>query len=87
MNPPDRRVRFEYCISLVFLTLRQESEVVVLKPNQSAVVAGLPYCLITLLLGWWGIPWGLLLSPVVLWQNLRGGRIVEFPSPADSPRS
>lgn len=75
MSSP-RQVRFEYCISLVFLTWRRESEVVTLKAGQSAWVASLPYCLITFLLGWWGVPSGILLTPVVLWNNLNGGRAV-----------
>ena len=29
--------------------------------------------LITLTLGWWGVPWGVLLTPLILWGNLRGG--------------
>jgi hypothetical protein len=73
MAVPDRSIRFEYCISLVLFTLRRESEIVVLKPGQSAAVASIPYCMITLLLGWWGVPWGIFLTPVIVWRNLRGG--------------
>jgi hypothetical protein len=80
-SPTVRQVRFEYCISLVFLTWRRESEPIELRPGQSAAVASFPYCLITLLLGWWGVPWGLLLTPLVLWNNLRGGREVNELSP------
>ena len=67
-------MRFEYCISLIFVTWRRESEVVVLEAGQSAWIAGLPYCLITFFRGWWGVPAGVLLTPVVLWNNLNGGR-------------
>jgi len=48
----------------------------ILKPGQSAAIASLPYCLITFLLGWWGIPWGFLLTPAIIWRNLGGGRPV-----------
>jgi hypothetical protein len=71
-----RIIRFEYCISLIFLTLRRESEPIVLESDRGAGLAALPYCLITLLLGWWGVPWGLLLTPVIIWNNLAGGREV-----------
>ena len=81
-----RRVRFEYCISLIFVTWRRESEVVTLKPGQSAWFASLPYCLITLFLGWWGVPSGILLTPVVLWNNLNGGREVLEAEDAASAR-
>jgi hypothetical protein len=75
-----RHVRFEYCISLLVLTLRRESEAIVLKPSDSIFWASLPYCLITLCLGWWGVPWGVLLTPYVLWKNLSGGRVVDHPA-------
>jgi hypothetical protein len=76
MSASTRRVRFEYCISLVFLTWRRESELVQVPAGWPAFLAGLPYCLITLVLGWWGVPWGIFLTPVVLWNNIRGGRVV-----------
>jgi hypothetical protein len=74
MTAHGRHVRFEYCISLVVLTLRRESEVIVLEPGDSVFRASLPYCLITACLGWWGVPWGVLLTPYILWKNLCGGR-------------
>jgi hypothetical protein len=27
-------------------------------------------------LGWWGVPWGLIYTPLTLWTNLSGGRAV-----------
>jgi hypothetical protein len=74
MQVKHRRVRFETCISLIFLTRHQMSEPVELGPTQWAGWASLPYCLVTFLLGWWGIPWGIFLTPVVIWRNLRGGQ-------------
>ena len=71
-----RQVRFEYCISLIVLTWRRESEVVAIGARQKKWFASLPYCLITLLFGWWGLPWGFVLSPIVIWRNLKGGRPV-----------
>lgn len=79
MSEPVHRVRFEYCISLVFLTWRRETDPVEVTPGWRATVASLPYCLITLILGWWGIPWGFFLTPVVLWNNLSGGRVEDTP--------
>src|SRR5262245_55677327 len=69
-----RLVFYEYCISFVFITLRRPSRVVQLKAGERGLVRGLPYTLLTLLLGWWGIPWGLVYTPLVLWTNLSGGR-------------
>jgi hypothetical protein len=84
LNPPPanddapgcRLVFYEYCISLVFITLRRPSRLYRLAPGSSGVVEGLRYTLVSLALGWWGIPWGVLYTPLVLWTNLSGGREV-----------
>jgi hypothetical protein len=70
----ERAVVFEYCISCVFLTYRGVSRVHVLKPDQWTWPRALPYMLATLLLGWWGVPWGLICTPRALWIDLTGGR-------------
>jgi hypothetical protein len=71
-----RFVLFEYCVSLIFVTLRRPGCIRFVKPGKDTLVHGLPYTLYTLLLGWWGIPWGLVYTPAVLYTNLRGGRDV-----------
>jgi len=71
-----RLVFFEYCISLAIVTLRRPSDVYLLRPGQSGVLRGLPYSLISLLFGWWGIPWGIIYTPLTLLTNLSGGRDV-----------
>jgi hypothetical protein len=72
--PGGRRVVYEYCISCVFLTLRRTSRVHVLRPGESGVLRGLPYTFLSLLLGWWGVPWGLIYTTQAVWRNLAGGR-------------
>jgi hypothetical protein len=74
-----RRIRFEYCVSFLFFTVRYESPEIALQPASSVFVASLPFNLITLLLGWWGVPWGLMITPVILFRNLTGG-IAKFTS-------
>jgi hypothetical protein len=68
-----RFVFFEYCISLVIITLRRPSAIYYLRPGELGLVRGLPFCLISLALGWWGIPWGFIYTPLALINNLRGG--------------
>jgi hypothetical protein len=68
-----RVVFYEYCISLIGISLRRPSELIYLRPGQSALVRGLPYTLLSLLLGWWGVPWGLIYTPLVIVTNLAGG--------------
>jgi hypothetical protein len=71
-----RFVFFEYCISLVFVTLRRPSAVVLLRPGERGLARGLPYTALSLLLGWWGLPWGLIYTPLAVFTNCRGGRDV-----------
>jgi hypothetical protein len=71
-----RFVFYEYCISLIAATLRQHTDVFFVRPNELGVVRGLPFTLISLLLGWWGIPWGIIYTPLTLITNFSGGRDV-----------
>jgi hypothetical protein len=68
-----RLVFFEYCISILFLTLRCPTDVYLLRAGESALVRGLPYTALSLFLGWWGLPMGILYTPLTLITNLTGG--------------
>lgn len=69
-------VFYEYCISLIFVTLRRPTEVYFLRANDTGLLRGLPYCLLSLFFGWWGIPWGLIYTPLTIFTNLSGGHDV-----------
>src|SRR5271155_5463818 len=65
-------ILYEYCVSLLFLTHRRP--VLVLVPaGENRIYHALPYLLLSALLGWWGIPWGIVYTPLVLLTNLKGG--------------
>jgi hypothetical protein len=68
-----RFVFFEYCISFVIFTLRRPSPICFLRSGQWSWVRGMPYTLVSLLFGWWGLPWGFLYTPLVVMTNLVGG--------------
>ncbi len=51
-----RFVVFPYCISLVFLSLKQASPITFVQPGKRKW--GIRWMLVSLVLGWWGIPWG-----------------------------
>jgi hypothetical protein len=68
-----RFVVYEYCISLVAASLRGRSVVWFRKPGQGRRWPGVPYTLLSLVLGWWGIPWGFIYTPLAIFTNLRGG--------------
>jgi hypothetical protein len=63
-----------WCVSMVFITSRYPGPPHLLCPFH-ARVAALPATLTSALAGWWGIPSGLLWTPVVLWQNLADGGV------------
>ena len=69
-------VLFSYCISILVMTFRRSSPVYFVRAGENAVVKGLPWTLLTLVVGWWGFPWGLIWTPMALFSNLRGGKDV-----------
>ena len=68
-----RFVVYQYCISLLIVSFRRNSPVKFIRAGESAVTKGLPFTLLSLLLGWWGIPWGFIYTPQVIYRNLKGG--------------
>lgn len=68
-----RCVRFEFCFSLVFVTVRRQSPVYLTHSWQERYLRGLWFSLISLLLGPWGVPWGPLWSLWGMWVNATGG--------------
>jgi hypothetical protein len=68
-----RFVFYEYCISCIVLTLRRPSDIYLLKAGEKGFVRGIPFVLTSVLFGWWGLPWGLIHTPLVLLTDLAGG--------------
>jgi hypothetical protein len=71
-----RLVVFEYCVSILVMTFKRSTDVHLIRPGESAVMKGLPWTLLSLLVGWWGFPWGFIYTPAALIRNLSGGRDV-----------
>lgn len=69
-------VIYQYCISIIVMTFRRPSDIYFIPPEGSALRQGLGFSLLTLLLGWWGIPWGPIYSVGALYANFRGGKDV-----------
>jgi hypothetical protein len=76
INRGGKFVVYRYCCSFVVMTIMRGTDVYFVRADQSRVVKGLPWTLLTLLVGWWGIPWGPIYSVRSLWTNLRGGEDV-----------
>lgn len=67
-------VMYQYNISFFVVSFKRWSKIYFIRHNQSAAAKGLPFTLLTLLLGWWGLPWGPIFTLQTLWVNLRGGK-------------
>jgi hypothetical protein len=74
-----RFVVFQYCISVLVLSFKRSSAIMFVPAGESTFVKGLPYSVISLVAGWWGIPWGPIWTVTTIAQNLGGGRDVTAP--------
>jgi hypothetical protein len=70
---PTRYVAFQYCVSLGIVSFKRSSGIKAIAPGSSVMLAGLPYTLISLIAGWWGIPWGPIWTLETIARNLGGG--------------
>ncbi len=68
-----RFVIFEYCISLIAVTFKRSSNIYFVRSGGSVLGKAFGFSLVSLLLGWWGIPWGPIYTISSLLRNLRGG--------------
>jgi hypothetical protein len=67
---------FQYCVSVVVLTFRRPSDIYFVRAGENALVKGLPFTLLSLVVGWWGIPWGPIYTIQSAYNNSRGGKDV-----------
>lgn len=66
-------VQYQYCVSVIFMTFKRGTDIYFVRADQSPVIKGLMWTLLTLLAGWWGIPWGPIWTVQSLYRNLKGG--------------
>jgi hypothetical protein len=69
-------VVYSYAISLLIVTFKRGSEVYYIRPGESSVTKGMPYTALSLVAGWWGIPFGPIFTIWSLVVNLGGGKDV-----------
>jgi hypothetical protein len=67
-----RFVQYSCCISLLVVTYRYRSPVYFLCKNQNAFIKGLPFTIITLLFGWWAVPYGPFYTLASVYRNVAG---------------
>ena len=69
-----RFVMYQYTVSLVIVTFQRSSDIYFIPADETGLSKGLPYTLLSLLLGWWGLPWGPIRTFRSIACNLSGGR-------------
>ena len=70
-------VQYTWCVSLLVVTYRYHSPVYFLRKNQTAFGKGLPFTIITLMLGWWSIPYGPFYTLASVYRNVAGKCVTE----------
>ena len=76
INQGGKFVIYQFCISILVITFKRSSNVYFITHEQNAVVKGLPFTLLSLVLGWWGIPWGPIYTIQSVVVNFQGGKDV-----------
>lgn len=66
-------VRYPYVLSAVLVTLRYESTVHLARTDDGRYWRAIPYLFVSLLFGWWAVPWGPILTARAVWACLSGG--------------
>ena len=66
-------ITYQYCISIGIMTFLRTSKVHLVRCEESVRMKGWEYILISLLVGWWGVPWGFVYTPLAVFNNLHGG--------------
>lgn len=69
-------VIYEYCISILVMTFKRGSDIHFVPAGKSRLGKGMGYTLLSLVAGWWGIPWGPIYTIGSVVTNLGGGRDV-----------
>ncbi len=69
-------VVFTYALSFIIFSVRNSSPIYFIRKGQSTWRRSFQYTMISLLFGWWGIPWGPIFTVMSIYRNLRGGRDV-----------
>jgi len=73
VNRGGKFVRYRYCFSAMVVTVMQGTDIYFVRAGENRIVKGLPWTLLTLVVGWWGIPWGPIRTVHSLWINFSGG--------------
>jgi hypothetical protein len=69
-------VYYAFTVSLIIVTFKQTSGVYLVRAGEHGIPRAFLFTLISLILGWWGIPWGPKHTLESIRTNLQGGKDV-----------
>ena len=69
-------VVFDYNFSIVIMSFKRSSGLTWVGPGSDGSLRALGWSIISLTLGWWGFPWGIIFTFSSLWTNAKGGEDV-----------
>jgi hypothetical protein len=69
-------VIFQYCVSIFVMTFKRPTDIYFVRAGEAALGPSLGYTLVSLVLGWWGFPWGPIYTIASIATNLGGGKDV-----------
>ena len=76
VNNGAKFVIFEYTVSILVMTFKRPTDVYFLRAGESHWGKSMPFTILTAIAGWWGLPWGLIYTPMAIYTNLSGGKDV-----------
>jgi hypothetical protein len=69
-----RLVYYTYTVSFLLITFNRKSELFLVRNKPEAIRKGIPYLVVSFLLGWWGIPSGPKETMKSISINKKGGK-------------
>lgn len=74
-----RFVIYPYVVSIIILSFRRSSPITYIPPGRSGAGPAIGWSALSMMVGWWGIPWGIFFTIGALWRNAAGGIDVTEP--------
>ena len=73
-----RFIYFPYCISVIAFTFSLNSKIYFIRRNEKPIRKGWIYLIISVILGWWGIPWGPIRTISAIKNAFTGKDVTEY---------
>jgi uncharacterized membrane protein len=69
-------IYYSFTVSLIVVTFKRTSGVYLVRNQENGVAKGLPFTLLSIFFGWWGIPYGPKYTIEAIRTNIKGGKDV-----------